>query len=638
MRDPSTRCVVPWVLGLVLLTAGSAGGAETAQYSTPQALAQGTLDGTLIDADGRLALAPEVETLWGPEEGIVWRVTHDGRGGVFAALSGPARLLHIAADGETAIWHQPEDEQLFTAVATDPAGHALLGATPSGEVWKYSAANVGERLVETDAAFVWALSVADNGDLWVGTGVPGRVLRVRDGVSSIVHETAQDPVRCLLPLDDGGVLVGTGGQGHIIRISGDGRPYVLYDADSPEIVALARDEDGVIYALAVGGAKLPGRADRAARGAGAKTPQVQQTVTVRAKPDESDDAGSEPKEKKDDKSAPGRDGGPQKLSATPGGTVYRIEPDGAVHTLWETVDEMPFAMARREDGLLVVATGAQGRLHIIDPTTGHASRLLRVSANQASALTLDPAGSIWVGATHDARIERIHAEVRATGRYLSPVVDAGTIARWGQVTVRDEPGTSGTLRTEIRVGNTESADETWSDWVPLQKAGEDGLTARRAQIRLHLAARGGKGPRVSGYSLHYRVHNRRPQVMALDIERPGVIWVAGPTQSSSRLGPVIANDPVARRAMASLSRPAPRSNGAVRKGYEPGARTFRWLARDQDGDRLRATLAVRREGGETWFPIARDLETTYYSWDARGMPDGAYRVRVTVDDQLDHPD
>ena len=252
--------VLLWLVGI-----SSGVCSETASFSTPRTLAEGTLDGTLIDAEGRLALAPRADTLWGPEEGIVWQVAHDGRQGVFAGLSGPARLLRVNADGSSEIWHRPDDEQLFTAVAAERGGGVILGRSPSGELWRFRGPQDGEKIADTDAAFIWALAFSRGGDLWVGTGLPGRVLRVVGDRVEVIHETFQDPVRCLLPLSDGGVLVGTGGQGHLMRIAADGSPFVLYDAVEPEVVAIARDDDGVIYALAVGGARLPGRSAGAGR-------------------------------------------------------------------------------------------------------------------------------------------------------------------------------------------------------------------------------------------------------------------------------------------------------------------------------------------------------------------------------------
>ncbi|HKQ62137.1 MAG TPA: hypothetical protein VJS92_12680, partial [Candidatus Polarisedimenticolaceae bacterium] len=99
---------------------------------------------------------------------------------------------------------------------------------------------------------------------------------------------------------------------------------------------------------------------------------------------------------------------------------------------------------------------------------------------------------------------------------------------------------------------------------------------------------------------------------------------------------LVLDDPLARRTSAALARGA---GGAspIRKAYEAGARTFDWSAEDPDGDRLRYGLELQREGSEAWWPLASDVEDEFLSWDARAVPDGIYRVRLTVEDGRDNP-
>jgi hypothetical protein len=121
----------------------------------------------------------------------------------------------------------------------------------------------------------------------------------------------------------------------------------------------------------------------------------------------------------------------------------------------------------------------------------------------------------------------------------------------------------------------------------------------------------------------------------LKVESPGVVRLRGPVQSSTRTGPLVADDPIARRAAAATKR-----NGvpprALRRAYEAGVRTFTWNAADPDGDRLRFRLEIRAAGDESWFTIAEDVRDTFFSWDARSLVDGDYRVRLTADDSPDN--
>jgi hypothetical protein len=96
---------------------------------------------------------------------------------------------------------------------------------------------------------------------------------------------------------------------------------------------------------------------------------------------------------------------------------------------------------------------------------------------------------------------------------------------------------------------------------------------------------------------------------------------------------LVAEDPVAQRtARASGRRPTP----GTRRLYEAGARSATWEASDPDDDTLRYMLELRRVGEEAWRELARDLETTFYSWDSRGTSDGLYELRLTASDGEDN--
>jgi hypothetical protein len=63
-----------------------------------------------------------------------------------------------------------------------------------------------------------------------------------------------------------------------------------------------------------------------------------------------------------------------------------------------------------------------------------------------------------------------------------------------------------------------------------------------------------------------------------------------------------------------------------------GIRTLQWRGTDPNGDALSYKVEVRREEGGDWMLVDDDLEATTFSWDTNGLPDGRYRVRVTVTD------
>ncbi|HXV76290.1 MAG TPA: hypothetical protein VD788_08220 [Candidatus Polarisedimenticolaceae bacterium] len=641
MRRTRSRYLLP--LGLALLAGAGAVHAVSVRSwsaSTQDEFARGTLDGTSIDGEGRVRLAPSLVTLWGPDQGVVWSVQPDSApDAAFVALSGPGRVLRVAAGQPAEIWFEAVGETLVTAMARDPSGGVWFGLSPDGKVMRASrdgGAVVVSEVATTDALFVWTVTRQRDGSLWIGTGVPGRVLRLEPGAEpKLLFDAGDDPVRSAAALPDGGVVFGTGGRGRVVRVRPDGRAFVLYDADETEIVSLAAAADGTIFAVATESPKQPAARTRSATA----TEGGVQVVTVTAPP-----PGEEETPGEEEQIAPAPTPRPQAFQTRPGGSLYRLDPDGTVRKLWQTDREMPFAVVVATSDSLLVGTGDGGRVHALD-TDGRASRLLRIPSDQVSAMAIDDAGRVVLGGTTDARVESLGPGPRGEGSYLTPAVDAESTADWGRLLWEADAPRGSRLDVEVRSGNTAEPDDTWSDWTAASTSGAAGEArtevpaARWFQARFRFRAGRDESPTLRRVEVSYQPRNRPPHVSHLAIEPPGVVWLRGPTQSAYRMGPVVADDPIARRIADSITagRRGVPVDGAIRKTYEAGARTIYWSAEDPDGDELTYSLAIRRDGENDWFPMTRELTDDFHSWDARAVPDGIYRVRLSVDDSTDNP-
>ena len=617
-------------LGLLsVLTAGATAAVSIDRWSasTEREFLLGTFDGTAIDREGRIGLAPRLTHLWGPQSGIVWDLATGRKGAVFVALSNPGQIVLIEADGDATVWYRADGESLITAVAADGKGGVYAGLSPEGRVLHIRGPGEVAVLAETAATFVWALDVDAHGTLWLGTGVPGRVQRFRhrDGLET-VYETGDDPVRSLAVSQDHGVIAGTGGRGRVMRVSGDDAPFVLFDANETEIVALALDRDGTVWALAAAGGKQPAaRPETPGRG-----PVTHVRVTAEPPPSNNGNKTGDKAEK------PNGERQVPSFRANGGGTLYRIDADG-IDTVWTTKKGIPFDLTLATDGSVLVATGDEGQVWSIEPED-ETARMIPIASNQASAIVRNDDGQVFIAGTSDARVERLETEPGSSGDYLSLPVEAGALARWGRVDWDAELPEGASIGAAIRVGNTTVPDETWSDWSDLSSDGEidsDRLPpSRLIQVKLSLSGGHDAGPRVSALRVSYEPRNRAPEIGALMVEPPGVVIVPGPAQSTARLGPLIADDPVTRDATSRV--PKRRSRVPIRRGWEAGARTFSWSATDPDNDRLTYRLDIRNEGDLYWYPLAAGLTGSYYSWDARATPDGRYRVRLTASDETDN--
>jgi hypothetical protein len=619
---------------MALIVAGAASLAlavtvKSWEAATGQAFANGTLDAVQIDGRGRLSLSPKFETLWGPEEGIVWAVSPDGKGGAFVGLSGPGRVIHVPSKGEAEVWHEIPDDGLVTAMVADGEGGVLVGVSPAGLVLRVSAKDAVEELAVTEAEFVWALLSTDDG-LWIGTGVPGKILlRLPDGTVETRHESPQDPVRCLAALPGGGVVAGTGQSGLVVRVDVTGGAFVVLDTDQPEIVSIAADDDGGLYALAAGSVTETARPTRATQTP--PEPSVTVKVTAEAPPDNPHAGEEKPPAKPAAPKAPKR----------PGAVLHRIDRDGGTWAIWQSASEVPYAVLLDEQGFPMIATGDRGKLLRFDDR-GEAIKVLRFPSATATTLVRADDGRVLIGGTSDARLAVLGPEIVSAGTYLTETIDAGSVAEWGRLEWDADLPKGAGLTVRVRSGNTTEPDATWSAWkrlVSTSGGGDAEITAppaRRLQVEIAIeSGRGGDGPAVRRITAFYQPRNRPPRIESLEVEHPGVAWAKVQQQGATSRGPQVANDPISRAAAAAMV-PTRHAPTPVRRSYESGARTFSWKTEEPDGDTLVFALEFRPEDGDHWYPLASEITEKFYSWDSRGIPDGDYRVRLLADDARDN--
>ncbi len=331
-----------------------------------------------------------------------------------------------------------------------------------------------EEYFNPGAKYIWSLAVAADGALYVGTGDQGRIFRVTAaGKGETWYETGQTHVTSLALDREGRLLAGSEPNGILYRIAGRNKAFVLYDAGLPEIRSIIPSADGSIYAAALGGSLQARTAAASGTGAagGAATQVTAPPTTITVTDDSSGaQSGLELKPK----------AGDQKSSVTstiqPSGTVtaqpvemmgveksavYRINPDNTVETLWSSKEENAYDLLV-SGGNLLIATDGQGRIYRLTPD--HRLTLL-AQTNEGEATRLLASGNSLLAVTGtNGKLFRLEDAQSAKGVYESPVHDAGTVARWGQLNWRAGKPASSHLVFRTRSGNSSRPDNTWSDW------------------------------------------------------------------------------------------------------------------------------------------------------------------------------
>jgi hypothetical protein len=106
-----------------------------------------------------------------------------------------------------------------------------------------------ELVYETPAPFLWTVTPAPDGSIFIGTGNDGRVFRVdAQGKGTPFFDAAELEVHAMAPAPNGGLYVATSPDGKIYKVDRNGASSTFFDPEEKYIWALAVDGKGNVYA------------------------------------------------------------------------------------------------------------------------------------------------------------------------------------------------------------------------------------------------------------------------------------------------------------------------------------------------------------------------------------------------------
>ena len=194
--------------------------------------------------------------------------------------------------------------------------------------------------------YIWALAVDPRGRLWVGAGTPAVVYRV-DPTARLMSSIIRPP-RTSLRLSSTRTVPQSPEPNRpaaSYRFDANDRPFVLLESGMTEVSALAVGRDGAINAAGMSSADS----------SGASTPETSTVISV----------GS---------ATIAASTGTGSTSATPPGgsrsAIFRITPDGASDTLWET-SEAIYDLAFAGGPNIVASTGPTATSTLFRPAPRH---------------------------------------------------------------------------------------------------------------------------------------------------------------------------------------------------------------------------------------------------------------------------
>ena len=596
-------------------------------------LLKGRLNRVSLAPDGKLFLASAYEVVYDTGQPYIFSMVRDKSGSLYVGTGDQGKVFKIDPQGKGTLYFQSKELDIF-ALALDSSDTLYVGTSPDGKVYRVTGANQATEFCNPETKYIWSMLFDNAGDLYIGTGANGIIYKVdKSGKKTAFYTCSDNHVICLARENGNNILAGTSPGGLIIEITPEGKGFALMDTPLEEVHSLTVDRSGTIYALASSGKGLgatsPSKAAAPSTGAvAAATITIESIIGL-------------PEKAKDTKTvtAPGA----EKESTGAKSALYALTREGNAETIYSSAEQMVYNSVLREDGSLLVATGPKGRLLSIDS----AKQITVITDTPDEDLTclLAAGDMIYAGTSNQGKVYKLLPQKAQNGTFESIALDARIVSSWGKMSWRTSNPGSANIELSTRTGNTDKADNSWSDWsAPYSAPGQQITSPRARYLQWRAVFKGGAGS-ASGSSadvlenvqIPYLQQNLRPQVTSIDVLPYGIELQKQPSLNVSLTFVTPATTSDGRSLNSPRERGRDRQPLAPRQVLQPDAQSFTWKATDDNDDTLEYSLYFKGDGEADWKLLEKKITDTFYTLNAASLPDGTYRLKVVASDAPSNP-
>ncbi len=560
-----------------------AGGTKTHNLDDFGDFEDGEVEGAAIESSGRVTrgyASARAEL----ELSSVFTCLVDGKQ-AWVGTADKATIQRVDMRGAT-----PSVEQLVelegvvvSALARLPSGDLVAAVLPGGKLVRVDKKGKVSDFAELkDVTQIWAI-VPHASRLLVATGPSGQLWSVgTDGKDpKVVLDVAESDILSVLPVGDA-ILVGTSPKSRLYQVTDALEGVLLHEFKGDEVRALALSGSTLVAAV-------NSFEDRSISSRTALTKQLNRSSLTGERPE-------------DNNTSRARANADAELWAVDLGQkrdVLRAQ-DAAWEQWFDKKNQYFIDLIAIDDrGTVLAASSDGGKIY-----RARGRRDIAVVADleerQATSMCLSGTGDVLATASDGAAVYLLQQKPAKQARWVSEVLDADQVARYGSFALRGE----GKLALRVRTGPTREVDERWSSWTSVKLGREnDELRGsadvpRRRYIQLEVTL-ADDAAQLRGITAFYAPENLAPLLEEIEVEQPSFAF-DDDDESKPEL-------------------------------------EIRWSVDARDDDNLLYDVRIRRFGGDDdeWVKLNLDgpLSGKKLTLDLDTLADGIYEVEVVASDE-----
>jgi sugar lactone lactonase YvrE len=538
------------------------------------------------------------------------------------------------------------DEPVVWAAVPDGAGNLILGTGNDGVVLRLAPDGTVEKLFDPDLVLSRALAVAPDGSIFVGASPNGAIYRLPpDGGKPEVFLDLPDVYIWSLTLEGQNLWVTTGFEARLLRVPladdfrSAGEVEVWLKTRDDHLTTLARDDKrdrwivgaahkGIVYAVkdpTESYALVEVNDDEVRALEIGSDGAIYFTTFAEEEGSSSSESESDPNDLPPLVVTASGGSGSDKEKKSGSGYFYRIEEGGFTVPLWRSTKSGIFSLAAFGSDYWLAGTNAEGKLFYFHDRDDWGLQHQLPRGGEVSIITPVPDGSgaYYVISSNPGVVYRLGGMAEAPSVFESRVLDARQPVNWGAFELTLAANGANTVFT--RAGNTSEPDGTWSSWQSLEEGRIASPVGRYLQYKVELP--GDSSARVLRARVFYQMLNVPPQIAELKLLNFGAeLQTTGGTPSALDFQAAFRDDEVNKFESGTDDRLK------LTRLPEQSFRTVIWRAGDPNGDSLLFDLFLRKADAEAWTTLGRELEDPAYVLNAAGLEAGLYQVKLVASD------